>query len=395
LPSPTEECREVSDRPCIFFAPADDARRRAAQRRNRVLREFRYLVEAFDAIPDGLVLLDEERHIVFANTAFCSFLGVADFSPLLGSRPGDALGCVRAAEGSCGSTEYCPVCGAMDAILASQGGEAEIRECRILRGGAAGALDLRVRAAPFWLQGEEFTLFVIQDIAHEKRRAALERIFFHDVLNTAGNIRNLAVLLRSAGREEFPRYRDLLDRLSEELTSQIQAQRDLIAAEAGDLPVRPERFDPADVVRRVAALYANDAPVALELPESGATMVSDRTLLQRVLGNMVKNAVEAAEEGETIRLGARVGAQEVSFWVRNRAVLAPSVRLQVFQRSFSTKGTGRGLGTYSMRLLSERYLHGSVSFTSSEGEGTIFQGTYPLVLPAAGEEAQPEVFPRR
>ena len=61
------------------------------------------------------------------------------------------------------------------------------------------------------------------------------------------------------------------------------------------------------------------------------------------------------------------------------------VQLQVFQRSFSTKGTDRGLGTYSMKLLSERYLHGSVSFTSTPEEGTIFRARYPLQLEA--EEA--------
>jgi sensor histidine kinase regulating citrate/malate metabolism len=54
----------------------------------------------------------------------------------------------------------------------------------------------------------------------------------------------------------------------------------------------------------------------------------------------------------------------------------------IFQRSFSTKGFGRGLGTYSIRLLTERYLKGSVSFTSSALSGTIFRVRYPLAQPA-------------
>jgi signal transduction histidine kinase len=53
------------------------------------------------------------------------------------------------------------------------------------------------------------------------------------------------------------------------------------------------------------------------------------------------------------------------------------VQLQVFQRFFSTKGAGRGLGTYSIRLLTERYLKGNVSFTSSPEEGTTFRVCYP------------------
>jgi len=55
-----------------------------------------------------------------------------------------------------------------------------------------------------------------------------------------------------------------------------------------------------------------------------------------------------------------------------------SVRLQVFQRSFSTKSHDRGLGTYSMKLLAERYLGGTVSFTSSVEEGTTFRIRLPL-----------------
>jgi len=58
------------------------------------------------------------------------------------------------------------------------------------------------------------------------------------------------------------------------------------------------------------------------------------------------------------------------------------VRLQIFQKSFSTKGAGRGLGTYSMRLFSERYLKGAVTFRSTKSEGTRFLARYPKQLRA-------------
>ena len=59
-----------------------------------------------------------------------------------------------------------------------------------------------------------------------------------------------------------------------------------------------------------------------------------------------------------------------------------SIRLQIFQRSFSTKGAGRGLGTYSVKLLSERYLKGAVGFRSTHAEGTRFFARYPKRLQA-------------
>jgi signal transduction histidine kinase len=373
----------VTSPPFTYFAPAETATPEALRRQHTVVVAASQLREAFDAIPDGVLVLNRQRQIVFANRAFCSFVGVSDPLVLLGLRPGEAVGCIRVAGTACpcGTTEHCRACGAVDAILASHGGQPQTRECRIQRGAAAGPLDLRVRAAPFALEGERFTLFILQDIAHEKRRAALERIFFHDVLNTAGNIKSLIDLVSTAGPEEAPRYQELLEQLSAELVGQIQAQRELLAAEAGELVVNPEEVDPAELLRNAAALYGGATPVQTEVPPKPPTMLTDRVLLQRVLANMIKNAAEAAGTAETIRAGLTVEGERITFWVRNRAVLAPMVKLQIFQRSFSTKGPGRGLGTYSMQLLSERYLRGSVDFTSSELEGTTFRATYPLVLP--------------
>jgi sensor histidine kinase regulating citrate/malate metabolism len=54
------------------------------------------------------------------------------------------------------------------------------------------------------------------------------------------------------------------------------------------------------------------------------------------------------------------------------------VKSRIFQRSFSTKGQGRGIGIYSMRLITEQYLHGSVSFTSEKGAGTEFVVRLPV-----------------
>jgi signal transduction histidine kinase len=53
--------------------------------------------------------------------------------------------------------------------------------------------------------------------------------------------------------------------------------------------------------------------------------------------------------------------------------MSEEVQHQLFQRSFSTKGvTGRGIGTYSVKLLTEAYLHGTVEFRSTVADGTTF-----------------------
>jgi len=106
---------------------------------------------------------------------------------------------------------------------------------------------------------------------------------------------------------------------------------------------------------------------------------TDKALLGRVLGNMVKNALEAIEPDEIVTIGCqRVEDTFIEFWVHNPTVMPDAVKRQIFRRSFSTKGPGRGLGTYSMRLLTERYLQGQISFTSCQEEGTTFRVRYPL-----------------
>jgi signal transduction histidine kinase len=108
---------------------------------------------------------------------------------------------------------------------------------------------------------------------------------------------------------------------------------------------------------------------------------SDGALLRRVIGNMVKNALEACRPGETVTLRCSASRNGIEFSVHNPGAMPRNVQLQVFQRSFTSKGDGRGLGAYSMKLLTERYLGGKVSFTSEADSGTTFTGWYPLHLP--------------
>ena len=108
------------------------------------------------------------------------------------------------------------------------------------------------------------------------------------------------------------------------------------------------------------------------------TMTTDERLLGRVLGNMIKNALEASEPGGTVTIQCLDLGNQIAFRVHNDGVMPEEVQMQVFQRSFTTKGeAGRGIGTHSMKLFGERYLKGEVSFTSREQEGT----TFSLVLP--------------
>jgi hypothetical protein len=344
-----------------------------------------HLRDLLNAFPTPAVILNECRQIVASNQRLCRTLNRRE-DELLGLRMGEAFDCTHWREGDCGcgTSQFCGTCGALDAILDSQRtGVQDVHECTITRQTEEGerALDLRVTASTLDLDGR-FTVFALNDIGDEKRRAVLERMFFHDVLNTAAGVRNLLEVLPALSDQYRRETSDLAFQLVKYLIEEIEAGKDLAAAERGELAVHMASVDAREMLKSTCELYANHPVsrgrevVVKEL--SGASLViTDKLLLKRVLSNLVKNALEASFEGEQVSLDFQNQGATV-FRVHNEAAMPEAVRLQVFRRSFSTKSpVGRGIGTYSAKLITERYLGGSLSFTSSEENGTTFSVTLP------------------
>ncbi len=346
-----------------------------------------------DTITDLIVFLDDNRRIVFANKAFCDFTSM-DHHKTIGLRLGEALGCAHAyeeAEG-CGSTKFCRECGAAKAISSSLGNNISsslgnkcyVQECRIIPKQEGGDfLDLQVKSVPFKIKRDKYIFLVITDISHEKRRRALERIFFHDILNLTGNIQGLTELITSGYAEKRRMYEELLLKSARMLVEEIHSHRILFAAESNVLTVDIDFISSLDILKEVRSLYENhyvakDKNLIVDKSSVNVDFESDKNLLMRVLGNMIKNAFEASGKGETVTIGCGTDGKMIMFWVNNPGVIPCDVRLQIFQRSFSTKGKGRGLGTYSIRLLTERYLKGLATFSTSESQGTTFRVFYPV-----------------
>lgn len=371
------------------FAPAKRASQVVVDNQARSVGQTTMLVRVLDTVPDIVLVLNAERQIVYANESCVEFLALTDAECLHGLRPGEALHCVHASitEGGCGTTEFCRTCGAVGAVLASQEGRQVARECRITLAPDGDALDLLVWATPFELQGDKYTVLAVSDISHEKRRQALERVFFHDILNDAGGLQGLLDMLREAeSAREIEQYREMLYQLSCKLVEEIKSQRTLTLAENGDLELEPNSVTSGELLSDMAVTYRNHPAaegrtIILDDAAEDVPLVTDDALARRVLGNMTKNALEASHKDDTVTLGCRRLPDGVEFFVHNPTFMPREIQLQVFQRSFSTKGIGRGLGTYGMKLLGEKYLGGSIRFESSPEDGTTFFAQLPLTPP--------------
>jgi nitrogen-specific signal transduction histidine kinase len=364
-----------------------------------VRRQHDLIVEAgdvrtlLDRLPHAVLLINRQRQIVYANPAAARLLPSKSVEGVIGLRTGEALNCRHSDEtpGGCGTTEFCTQCGAQKALRAGQRGEHASDECRIISKTLGNDLDLRVWAAPLPAGGETFTLFTIMDIGDEKRREMLERVFFHDVLNTAGGIQGMASLFADSTPEEREEISGIVARLSSALVEELKTQQSLPLMERGELLVQREPVSSLEMLESVVEAYRmhqvrGDRRLCISADSDDVTFDTDPTLLRRVIGNMTKNALEACPSGGTVTLSCGSDVQRVLFRVHNPTAIPRHVQLQLFQRSFSTKGPGRGLGTYSMKLLSERYLDGDVSFISSEEHGTTFVAAYRRLAPGGPDQ---------
>jgi signal transduction histidine kinase len=370
------------------FAPAARSASNTLETQKMLLSHFcGSLSRLYDAVSEIVLVVNEYRQIVFFNSVVPSLLGVEDPDSIYGLRPGEALGCQNACRNpaGCGTSVFCSQCGAVNAILAALSNQADLRECRIVSNDHGQAFDLLVRTTPIEIEGQAFVIVAISDISHEKRRRALERLFFHDVMNTARSIEILTDLLGADPEpEDAADLRQHLLTGARQLMEALYSQKILLAAENNELSLNMSDVDGCRVVREVVGLFRNrfqSHSIDMELPlDEKATLLSDRSLLARILGNMIQNAVEASRPDQPVRVSCKVHSGDVEFRVYNNGYIAEPVQLQLFQRSFSTKGTGRGLGTYSMKLLGERYLKGRISFESSPLRGTVFTARFPAGL---------------
>jgi signal transduction histidine kinase len=368
-----------------MFASAERSAPEAIHRDAAILSESTLAAFAIDRVPVFVTVLNQNREIVYANGTLLDFLGMRSPDAVLGRRPGEALDCMHTQDArcGCGTTEFCRECGAVNSILRVQETHtAQETECRITST-AGVAYEFLVKASPYEVAGNAYTLFIMTDIRHEKRRQALEQTFLHGVNNLLTALLGAADCIdTSTLPQQAAHMIRTMKMATGEMAAEVDGYRMLLEAEDGRLVLRMadvvESLELVDELVRVANVVWPSRSVLRASDATAFCLESDRALVFRILYNMVKNAVEATPTGATITVNARQERGLGIFGVHNPGFMPHPTQHQVFQRSFSTKGRGRGLGTYSMKLFGEECLGGRVWFTTSTGAGTTFSLALPL-----------------
>ena len=100
--------------------------------------------------------------------------------------------------------------------------------------------------------------------------------------------------------------------------------------------------------------------------------MADSTYIQRILNNLVNNAIQAMPSGGKLTINAYCEANKVIISVEDTGVGIPKeAKAKLFTPLFTTKSKGQGFGLAVVKRMSEA-LGGSVSFESQEGKGTKF-----------------------
>ena len=195
----------------------------------------------------------------------------------------------------------------------------------------------------------------------------------HDFMN------HLQVVFSLLELEDYKEASDYIERVygdirrvSRTLKTAHPAINALLAAKVGDCEARGVHVD-----------------LQIESPWAGLPVESWE--MCRVLGNLIDNAMDAMKDAPEPRLLIRLSesVQSYTFVIANNGpMIQPSIAERIFQRGFSTKGEGRGMGLSILRGIMESG-GGRLTLASDERE-TRFEGTLPKTIAAPQALAESE-----
>jgi len=349
------------------------------------------LDDILNALPFPALIIDDNNKILFSNNVLLSGEIDVPFNTIVGNSIGSFLRCENADKktGACNHKNKCNFCGIPSVIEKSKLENKKASGEAVLISQTNNhklTFDISITASPIHNpDNNKQVLVVFSDISQEKRKKALERIFFHDIINHIGSLNGILSIIKSEKKDDhLEELFNITTYISKEIEEEILQQRQLTKAENNELTITLSDNNTLELIKSSIEQTkfiseANNKYIEIDSQTEEVTIQTDPVILKRILINLLKNALEASETDETVIIGcAYLKNNAVRFMVKNNKVISKENKQLIFRRRFSTKGDNRGLGTYSVKLLGERYLKGKVDFISNDKEGTIFYIELPV-----------------
>jgi PAS domain S-box-containing protein len=360
----------------------------------QVQGERERLETIINSIEDGIVVLDADRKVVAANTAFVARFGASRDELLGGS-------CRHGGAGACAVTD-CPT------VACLQSGQPQIRLCeRHTRDGTVAWEEVHAAPVTRLPDGNVHVVEVWRDIS--ERRAAEARLaeshklaslgllasgFSHELNTPLGTV---LACVEGIGREttragESPDWAYVRDNAAiarEQVLRCRGITQQFLRMSHGD----PSVAQVVDISDAIAMAMRLVAPLA---SERGARLLEDSPAacrlrvkvsesdLQHALINLLINALQACPADGTVRVRASAEGAGVRIDVSDTGCgIAAEHQAHIFEPFFSLRSGGTGLGLFLSKSF-VRHWGGDILVRSAVGHGS----TFSIVLPAIGESVE-------
>lgn len=377
----------------LDVTPQVQARQRIEQLAREAQRQSAQLAALLASIHDGVSVLDRNGNVILRNEAVRRITGVPDALATSVARYRGLR--LRYLDGSPVPRQRWP----MSKVAA---GEEFVGEEYILE--RADGSRRRVLMSGSVVRDEHgavaLGIVITRDVTElrhlEETRHDFVRAVSHDLRQPLtvmqGQAQLLKLVLEREGVDE--RKRRSLDAMVASARRMAQMISDMVEAtrlETGQVPLHPDVLDlHAHAMEFVGRLNAvTGGRVQVEAPETVPLVLADADRLERVLGNLIDNALQYSPADSKVTVSFARGDRVVITAVRDRGCGIPAVALpHIFERYFrlhearESRSDGLGLGLYITRLIVEA--HGGQIWAESEvGRGSTFY----FSLPQATENA--------
>jgi len=213
----------------------------------------------------------------------------------------------------------------------------------------------------------------------------LIRVLTHEIMNSMTPIVSLSELLKNKqaseeiseeDREEMNQAINTIFRRSSGLVRFVENYRKVTG-----IPTPVPEIIPVDsLLNSVVLLFREETDTIRILPSSShLQVIADKTLIEQILINLIKNALDATMDcpAPLIELSAGINAEGKTFiQVKDNGTGIPAdVQERIFIPFFTTKPVGSGIGLSVSRQI--MYMHkGSLTVISEAGKGSRFLLTF-------------------